>query len=65
MSNKIADNRVEGKTCVDCGATISRIEVSDYRSESEIQKRPLREDEKTILWCACNHPGDCIIGGLF
>jgi hypothetical protein len=63
--NAIKEDRTEGKKCPTCFEIVMRIEVSDFRAEDEQHKRPLKNEEKTMLWCACNHPGDCIIGGFF
>ena len=65
MKLLITDNRTEGKPCPECGCKVMKVVCDDVRGEDEKKRHPLTEEDKTILFCACNHPGDCMIGGFF
>ena len=65
IENTIIEDRIEGQPCKMCYGIVSRIEVVDLRMDWEKEKYPLKEDEKTIFWCRCNHGGDCMVGGFF
>jgi ferredoxin len=59
------EDRIEGEKCSLCLSIVSKQEVTDVRQDFEKAKRPLTEEEKTILFCRCNHPGDLYVGGFF
>lgn len=59
------DDRILGKPCWRCGSKVTLEEVQDCRPQWEKEKHPLGEENKTMLWCSCNHPGDGMVGGFF